>query len=143
MTSCCRKITNNTTTEKIIIKDSIVERLRDTTIYIEVEKIVNNNIVQNSDTSVLNNKFSESTAYYHNGFLHHKLEQKAQKLPIEIKYVDRYHTIVNDSIIYKTNTIEVNKLTKWQNFRLVLGNIFGIALILLVGFVAFRMWYKL
>lgn len=127
--SCCPKIIPVKEIEKIVIKDSIIEKLRDTTIYIEIEKIINSNVTLTTDTSRLENKFSKSTAYVVNNLLYHNLEQKSANIPFKIEYVDRHHYSVRDSIINKTQIVEVNKLTTWQKVRLTLGNI----LLLLLG----------
>ncbi len=95
---------------KIVERVNIVEKqvLKDTTIFIEVTKEVQKNIVKDT-ISTLENKFAKTTAIIdEKGYLNHTLEQKDVKLPFKIKYIDK----VRDSIIERPIYIKGDKVTK-------------------------------
>lgn len=95
---------------KIVERVNVVEKqvLKDTTIFVEVTKEVQKNIVKDT-ISTLENKFAKTTAIIdEKGYLNHTLEQKDVKLPFKIKYIDK----VRDSIIERPIYIKGDKVTK-------------------------------
>lgn len=95
---------------KIVERVNIVEKqvLKDTTIFVEVTKEVQKNIVKDT-ISTLENKFAKTIAIIdEKGYLNHTLEQKEVKLPFKIKYIDK----VRDSIIERPIYIKGDKVTK-------------------------------
>lgn len=95
---------------QIVERVNIVEKqvLKDTTIFIEVTKEVQKNVVKDT-ISTLENKFAKTTAIIdEKGYLNHTLEQKEVKLPFKIKYIDK----VRDSIIERPIYIKGDKVTK-------------------------------
>lgn len=134
--ACARRL--NFATEKIIYKDVVIEQMRDTIIYVEIEKVVNSSISLMVDTSILENKFATSSAWVTDNLLYHNLEQKEQQLPTRIRWLDRYHYVTRDSLIKEIETVEVNKLTKIQEFKIRLGNIFGGIVLILLAYVVFH-----
>ena len=95
---------------KVVEKINIVEKqvLKDTTIFVEVTKEVQKNIVKDT-ISTLENKFAKTTAIIdEKGYLNHTLEQKDVKLPFKIKYIDK----VRDSIVERPIYIKGDKITK-------------------------------
>jgi hypothetical protein len=93
--------------QKEIIRDTIVQ----------VELVPYKDTVSILDTvSHLENKYAYSDAEFSTGRLNHSLSIKPIKIPTKVQYVDRIRV---DSIPYKVEvTKEVNRLTRWQTFRL-------------------------
>lgn len=93
--------------QKEIIRDTVVQ----------VELVPYRDTVSILDTvSHLENKYAYSDAEFSSGRLNHSLAIKEVKIPTKIQYIE--HTRV-DSIPYKVEIIkEVNRLTRWQTFRL-------------------------
>lgn len=91
------------------------------TAYIELPVIVER-IVTRDTTSTLENDYARSEASVENGFLHHSLETKPVKHPVQIET----KIVYRDSLIYrdriKTKTVEVERqLTKRQSFKMRTG----------------------
>ena len=93
--------------QKEIIRDTVVQ----------VELVPYRDTVSILDTvSHLVNKYAYSDAEFSLGRLNHSLAIKEVKIPTKIQYIE--HTRI-DSIPYKVEVIkEVNRLTRWQTFRL-------------------------
>ena len=95
---------------KIVERVNVVEKqvLKDTTIFVEVTKEVQKNIVKDT-ISTLENKFAKTTAIIdEKGYLNHTLDQKEVKLPFKIKYIDK----IRDSIVERPIYIKGDKVTK-------------------------------
>ena len=121
---------------KIVERVNIVEKqvLKDTTIFVEVTKEVQKNIVKDT-ISTLENKFAKTTAIIdEKGYLNHTLEQKEVKLPFKIKYIDK----VRDSIVERPIYIKGDKVTKEvvPNWSWILLAVFVIC----IGFRARKMF---
>ena len=98
-----------------------VEKVVRDTAYIELPVIIER--VATLDTaSVLENKYAKSEASVFGGVLHHSLQTKSVREPVEVQSRE----IVRDSIVYRdrvqTVTKEVEKpLTGWQQAKLRVG----------------------
>ena len=98
-----------------------VEKVVRDTAYIEIPVIIER--VATLDTaSVLENKYAKSEASVSGGVLHHSLQTKSVREPVEVQSRE----IVRDSVVYRdrvqTVTREVEKpLTCWQQAKLRVG----------------------
>lgn len=103
-------ITNNQ-----VIKTEIKEVLKDTTIYVTLEKEVIKEIIKNPQdtTSTLSTKYATSTAKLENGTLHHQLKNKVDSIPTNVIYKD----IIKIDSVYIHKEIPVNTpvpyIPKW------------------------------
>lgn len=122
-----------------IITESIVETkvdsvfLKDTTILWQIKDSIVQSKVPDTDTSLLRTDIAESKAFVADGTLYHTLRNRHNVLVpvktfIPITYRTRY--------ISQTNIQEVNVLTEWQSFLIVMGKIF-VGLIIIVLLVTF------
>ena len=108
-----------------------VERIVRDTAYIELPVIIEK--VATLDTaSVLENKYAKSEASVSAGVLHHSLQTKPVREPVEVQIKE----IVRDSLVYqdRVQTVEVEvekKLTPWQALKIKTGGI-TIAILLIV-----------
>ena len=107
---------------------TVVEKVTDTA-YVELPVIVEK--VATLDTaSVLENEFAKSEAVVSAGILRHSLETKPVRRPVAVEK----EIVYRDSLVFRdkvqTVTVEVEKkLTWWQSFKMKLG---VVALVLLV-----------
>ena len=98
-----------------------VEKVVRDTAYIQLPVIIER--VATLDTaSVLENKYAKSEASVSGGVLHHSLQTKSVREPVEVQSRE----IVRDSVVYRdrvqTVTREVEKpLTCWQQAKLRVG----------------------
>ena len=111
--------------------NTVVKTVTDTA-YIELPVIVEK--VATLDTaSVLENKYAKSEAVVSGGVLHHSLETKPVKEPIQVET----KIVYRDSIVFRdriqTQTVEVEKkLSGWQQAKLRVGG-FCFFLVLIAG----------
>lgn len=118
----------------VVIKESVI--YRDTTIYVEVPVEVIKELLPDTDTSHLETSLAISEAWVNAGKLNHTLRhidnaKIAQTIPVPEKHThkDSVSIIIKD--IVKEVPIEVEKpLNAWQIFRMSLGTIALIALVL-------------
>ena len=105
---------------RIITEKETVIEYRDTTIIdtayfevpVEVEKIVTRDT-----TSHLENSLAISDAMVTDGFLHHSLETKPQKVPVPVVIHVRDTIKQEAQIVYKEVPVE-QPLSWWQKFRM-------------------------
>ena len=109
------------TQDRVIYRDSIVERLRDTTIYITIEKEIKVESENIRDTVFVENKFSYAISYVIDTTLFLELTQKQQELEQRFQFKEREFHSFRDSVRITQEIIQVNKLTKLQNFWIVAG----------------------
>lgn len=109
--------------EKIVTRDSIIVLLRDTTIYVEIERVVNSDAKPIKDTIFLENKYSYAYSYVVDSILFMQLVQKQQELEFKLQYTDKERYSERDSITIQTLIQEVNRLTRAQSFWIVCGQI--------------------
>lgn len=101
--------------ERVVHDTAILEVPR------EIEKVVTKDTV-----SVLANTWARSEAKVDGGLLHHSLETVPQivKVPVTMEVHDTTYVEKRS----ETEIVEVNRLTRWQTFWLMLGKILGAAL---------------
>lgn len=134
----CRKVYTATQHDSIRIeyRERIVPIIRDTTIFVEIERERVQEVADS--TSHLETAFAVSDASIIGGRLRHTLEQKKQTIKKPIKISDK--EIERDSIIYKdreeVKVQEVYVLRWWQKILCWIG---AVAL----GLIAIRISYKL
>ena len=102
------------------------------TVTVELPVIIEHNVTLDT-LSTLDNKYARSEARVSAGFLHHSLETKPVKLPVEVKT----KTVYKDSLVYRdritTRIVEVErKLTWWQNARMHTGTVTFILLSIVI-----------
>jgi len=125
--------------ERVVYRDSIVEVLRDTTVYVEIERVVNRDVVHIRDTIVIENRFSTAKAYTVDSLLFLELVQKNQELEFRLNYRERERFVERDSISSRTEIVEVNRRTKMQSFWEVCGYLFAVCIVLLT---IYAIWGK-
>ena len=102
------------------------------TAYVELPVIVER-IATMDTTSTLENTYAKSEATVTAGILHHSLETKPVKVPVEVET----HIVYRDSLVYKdrieTQTVEVpRQLTWWQKTKMKLGVAFLILIVIAI-----------
>ena len=115
-----RQVSPSVTDSTRVEVHTVTETVHDTA-YIELPVIVER-IITRDTTSTLENDYARSEASVQNGFLHHSLETKPVKHPVQIET----KIVYRDSLIYRdrveTKTVEVERqLTKWQSFKMRTG----------------------
>ena len=107
------------------VRTEIVEKevLRDTTIFVPFEKVVQKNVTLDT-LSILDSKLAHSEALISQGVLTHTLEQKQAEIPVKIVYKDK-EKIIRDSVRVevpvKGDTIIKEVVPKWAWYLLTLG----------------------
>ena len=117
LSSCSPRIVEKVRTE-------IVEKevLRDTTIYVPFEKVIQKNITLDT-ISILDSKLAHSEALISKGVLTHTLEQKETQIPVKIVYKDRIKTITDSvriKVPVKGDTTIKEVVPKWAWYLLSL-----------------------
>lgn len=115
------------------VKTEIVEKevLRDTTIFVPFEKVVQKNVTLDT-LSILDSKLAHSEALISKGVLTHTLEQKAVEIPVKIVYKDKIKTITDSvrvEVPVKGDTIIKEVVPKWAWYLL---SLFVIGLVFLI-----------
>lgn len=107
----------------ISVRDSVV--YRDSIIHVPVPGGGDKAKLPDTDTSFLQTRVAESTAYVKDGMLHHDLRNRTEALiPVEVKIPERIRTSEKGLTRYlKTvERVEVEReLTRWQSFIQGLG----------------------
>ena len=122
-TSSCgaaRQVSPSVTDSTRVEVHTVTETVHDTA-YVELPVIVER-IVTRDTTSTLENDYARSEATITDGFLHHSLETKPVRHPVQVET----KIVYRDSIIFRdriqTQTVEVERqLTKWQAFKMSTG----------------------
>ena len=115
------------------IRDSVRVEIRERpvhdTAYVDVPLIKEVNVTRDT-SSHLENEYAMSDASISNGTLRHSLETRPHKIAAPVTL------IVHDTLTVekKAETIikEVNTLTKWQGFQIILGRILGGLFLLII-----------
>ena len=114
------------------VEVKVVEKIVKDTAWVELPVVVEK--VATLDTaSVLENKYAKSEAVVTGGVLHHSLQTKPVREPVEVQIKET----VRDSIVYRdriqTRTVEVEKkLTWWQSLKLKAGGVFLILIVIAI-----------
>ena len=114
------------------VEVKVVEKIVKDTAWFELPVIVEK--VTTLDTaSILENKYAKSEAVVAGGVLHHSLQTKPVREPVEVQIKET----VRDSIVYRdriqTRTVEVEKkLTWWQSLKLKAGGVFLILIVIAI-----------
>ena len=115
------------------IRDSVRvesrERVVHDTAYVDVPLIKEVNVTRDT-SSHLENEYAMSDASISNGTLRHSLETRPHKIaaPVTITVHDTLTVEKKAETIIK----EVNTLTKWQGFQIILGRILGGLFLLII-----------
>lgn len=117
------------------VRVEIRERVVHDTAYVDVPLIKEVNVTRDT-SSHLENEYAMSDASISNGTLRHSLETRPHKIAAPVTL------IVHDTLTVekKAETIikEVNVLTKWQGFQIILGRILGGLFLLIILMLAVR-----
>ena len=121
------------------IRDSVRVEIRERpvhdTAYVDVPLIKEVNVTRDT-SSHLENEYAMSDASISNGTLRHSLETRPHKIAAPVTI------IVHDTLTVekKAETIikEVNTLTKWQGFQIILGRVLGGIFLLIILMLAAR-----
>lgn len=137
-TSCAtQKVSMNTDVQKDSVSVVVVESIvyRDTTIYVEVPVEVIKEILPDTDTSHLETSIAVSEAWVNAGKLNHTLSHKPnasiqQTIPVSEKHTQKDSVVISIKEVVKEVPVEVEKeLNKWQTFRMMLGTLTLIAIL--------------
>ena len=117
LSSCSPRIVEKVRTE-------IVEKevLKDTTIYVPFEKVIQKNVTLDT-LSILDSKLAHSEALISKGVLTHTLEQKEAQIPVKVIYKDKIKTITDSvriEVPVKGDTIIKEVVPKWAWYLLTL-----------------------
>ena len=121
------------------IRDSVRVEIRERpvhdTAYVDVPLIKEVNVTRDT-SSHLENEYAMSDASISNGTLRHSLETRPHKIaaPVTITVHDTLTVEKKAETIIK----EVNVLTKWQGFQIILGRILGGLFLLIILMLAAR-----
>ena len=111
------------------VRVEIRERVVHDTAYVDVPLIKEVNVTRDT-SSHLENEYAMSDASISNGTLRHSLETRPHKIAAPVTI------IVHDTLTVekKAETIikEVNTLTKWQGFQIILGRVLGGLFLLII-----------
>ena len=121
------------------IRDSVRVEIRERTVhdtaYVDVPLIKEVNVTRDT-SSHLENEYAMSDASISNGTLRHSLETRPHKIaaPVTITVHDTLTVEKKAETIIK----EVNVLSKWQGFQIILGRILGGLFLLIILMLAAR-----
>ena len=130
LVSACSTVRPIPTTDSTKVEvRTVVETVHDTA-YVELPVIIEKRATLDT-ASTLENQYAKSEAIVEGSILHHSLETKAVSLPVKVEK----QIVYKDSLVYRdriqTVTVQVEKsLTGWQKFKLKLGGICFILIIL-------------
>ena len=119
------KVTSSKNTETEVRIERMVEY---DTVFVSIPEISEKTMTADT-ASVLENKFSKSSAIISSGVLSHSLQTKPVKLPVEVKT----ETVYKDSLVYVDRIIREDvyiekPLSGWQSAKMKIGG-YSIALI--------------
>lgn len=137
--ACSPKIYSTKTDShtKDSVRVEIRERIDTVPVIITIEKEVEH-IVTRDTMSHLENSYAVSDAMVTDGFLHHTLETKPQTIrkPVPVVVHDTLYFESQNQKIDNVNTIEIErKLTKWQSFEMVCGDILLCLLVIMLLYI--------
>ena len=120
--STVRQLPSVTDSTKVEVRT--VEKVVKDTAWVELPVIIEKRTTLDT-ASVLENKYAQSEARVADGVLHHSLQTKPVREPVEVQIKE----IVRDSIVYRDRIVKQDiyikkELSWWQNLRMHLGGIF-------------------
>ena len=120
------------------VRVEIRERVVHDTAYVDVPLIKEVNVTRDT-SSHLENEYAMSDASISDGTLRHSLETRPHKIaaPVTITVHDTLTVEKKAETIIK----EVNVLTKWQGFQIILGRILGGLFLLIIVMLAARAFF--
>ena len=124
------------------IRDSVRVEIRERpvhdTAYVDVPLIKEVNVTRDT-SSHLENEYAMSDASISNGTLRHSLETRPHKIaaPVTIMVHDTLTVEKKAETIIK----EVNVLSKWQGFQIILGRILGGLFLLIIVMLVVRAFF--
>lgn len=120
------------------VRVEIHERVVHDTAYVDVPLIKEVNVTRDT-SSHLENEYAMSDASISNGTLRHSLETRPHKIaaPVTITVHDTLTVEKKAETIIK----EVNVLTKWQGFQIILGRILGGLFLLIIVMLVVRAFF--
>lgn len=120
------------------VRVEIRERVVHDTAYVDVPLIKEVNVTRDT-SSHLENEYAMSDASISNGTLRHSLETRPHKIaaPVTITVHDTLTVEKKAETIIK----EVNVLTKWQGFQIILGRILGGLFLLIIVMLVVRAFF--
>lgn len=135
--SCSPKIVEGTDTK---VEYKVVTVWQDSIVYYPVRDCTVVNVTRDT-SSTIETDMAWSKASVKDGSLYHELRNKAGLRPVEVSLPTTIETQTTTETI--TRTVEVpSQLTKWQNFRLILGDILiGIVGLMVLYFVSCRLFH--
>jgi hypothetical protein len=148
--ACCRHVAAPQIIERKIIRDSVIERIRDTLVkappdsswlraLLECDSVGNVRLKELLDYKA-GQRSAPPTVRINNNVL--TALSLSDSLNIYVKMKERHRWTVEDNIKTVTETIEVNKITSMQNFWIILGKIFASISFALMGFGAWKILGK-
>lgn len=143
LVSACSTVRPIPTTDSTKVEvRTVVETVHDTA-YVELPIIIENRATLDT-ASTLENKYAKSEAIVEGSILRHSLETKAVSVPVRVEK----QIVYKDSLVYRdrvqTVTVQVEKsLTGWQKFKLKLGGICFILIILFGLYFIYTFFSKL
>lgn len=120
------------------VRVEIRERVVHDTAYVDVPLIKEMNVTRDT-SSHLENEYAMSDASISDGTLRHSLETRPHKIaaPVTITVHDTLTVEKKAETIIK----EVNVLTKWQGFQIILGRILGGLFLLIIVMLVVRAFF--
>ena len=120
------------------VRVEIRERVVHDTAYVDVPLIKEVNVTRDT-SSHLENEYAMSDASISDGTLRHSLETRPHKIaaPVTITVHDTLTVEKKAETIIK----EVNVLTKWQGFQIILGRILGGLFLLIIVMLVVRAFF--
>ena len=124
------------------IRDSVRVEIRERpvhdTAYVDVPLIKEVNVTRDT-SSHLENEYAMSDASISNGTLRHSLETRPHKIAAPVTIIVRDTLTVEKKA--ETLIKEVNVLSKWQGFQIILGRILGGLFLLIIVMLVVRAFF--
>ena len=117
-----------------------VEKIIRDTAWVELPVIVER-VATLDTTSFLENKYAKSEASVSGGVLTHSLATKPVREPVSVESRE----IVRDSVVYRDRIVREDiyiekPLTRWQSFRLQLGSVSLILIVIAILYLLFHLF---
>lgn len=142
LSGCSKKIIQPAVIEKTIVKDSIIELVRDSVItlpadssyikallecdslgQVHIKELLSYKAGEKQQPPVITVEKNVLTAL-----------SRADSMSIYMQLKDRYREVTTDKVIHEKEIVEVNKLTKFQQFWMMLGRMAGLFCLMFIAF---------